>query len=105
MSQQEMSFEGNGENRQEYYQPVFEQSAQKVSPRPLSKTTALKIRLWLAYLSLALAMVASFLLGGQNWDIGVENIAPHWVVLLAVYLVIITVNVAVNIFIASRYRR
>ena len=105
MSQQEMSFEGNRENRQEYHQHDFERFGQKVYPPTLNKATALRIRIWFAYISIVLAMLVSFVLGGQNWDIGVGNIAPHWVFLLTIYLVIIGVNVIINIYIARRYRR
>ncbi len=105
MSQQEMSFEGNRESRQEYHQRDFEHSGQKVYPRTLNKATALRVRMWLSYVSLALAMLISFVLGGQSWDIGVGNIAPHWVFLLIFYLIIIGVNVIINIYIVRRYKR
>ena len=105
MSQQEMSFEGNRENRQEYHQHDFERSGQKIYPQMLNKATALRIRSWLPYISLALAMLMSFILGGQSWNIGEGNIAPHWVILLIVYLFIIVLHVSTNIFIAHRYKR
>ncbi len=102
MSQQEMNFEDiNREQEFEYHQHSSEHARQKVYPQTINKKTGLQIRTWIAYISLALAIVMSFVLGGQNWDIGVGNIAPHWVVLLTVYLIIIGVNVAINVFIAK----
>ncbi len=113
MPQQEMNYEGaNREERSGFYQHPFGQSGQKVYPHYVGREVALRIRAWVAYVSLALVMVASFIYayfgvafnGGQNAPGGTQ-VTDDVRILSAVYLVIIGVNVVVNIFIAKKYRR
>ncbi len=106
MSYQEMSYEGgNHEEEPQFYQHFSGKSGQKIYPRVISRESALRIRTWKAFISLAIAMLMSFVLGGHGWDTGVDiagiSIAPHWVCLLTIYLAII----AVNIYVARKYKR
>ena len=113
MSQQEMNYEGiNREERPNFYQQSSEISGQKVHPHRIGREVALRIRLWIAYISLVLVMGATFIYayfgvalnGGQNMPGGTQ-VTDDVRILSAIYLVIIGVNVIVNIFIAKRYRR
>ncbi len=106
MSYQEMNYEGSNHGEEsQFYQHLSGQLGQKVYPRMISRERVLRIRTWITLFSLAIAMLMSFVLGGHGWDTGVYiagmSIAPHWVCLLAIYLAII----AVNIFVARKYRR
>ncbi len=113
MSQQEMNYEGvNREERPDFYRHSSRTSGQKVHPHRIDREVALRIRLWIAYISLALIMGATFIYayfgvalnGGQNMPGGTQ-VTDDVRILSAVYLAVIGVNVAINIFIAKRYRR
>ena len=106
MSYQEMNYEGiNHEEEPRFYRHLSGQMGQKVYPRMRSREKGLQIRIWIAFASLVIAMLMSFVLGGHGWNMGFYingiGIAPYWVCLLTIYLVII----AVNIFVARRFRR
>ena len=113
MSQQEMNYKGiQHENRDDFYQHSFRQPGQKVYPHRISREGASRIRLWIAYISLALVMAATFIYaytgvafnGGENMP-GEPQVIDDVRNLAIVYLVIIGVNVAVNIFIMKKYKR
>lgn len=106
MSYQEMNYESNNYKEEaQFYPHISGQIGQKVYPRTRSREKGLRIQLWTAFISIGIAMLMSFVLGGHGWNTGPYindiSIAPYWVCLLAVYLAII----AVNIFVARRYRR
>lgn len=108
-----MDYDGiNREERPEFYQYFSRLSKQKVYPQYGGREVALRIRLWIAYISLALVMGATFIYayfgvalnGGENMPGGTQ-VTDDVRILSIAYLVIIGVNVVVNIFIAKKYRR
>ena len=108
-----MNYEGiNREERPNFYQHSSEISGQKVHSRRVGKEVVLRIRLWISYISLALVMGATFIYaytgvalnGGVNMP-GEPQVIDDVRNLAIVYLIVIGVNVAINIFIAKRYRR
>ncbi|HCI80102.1 MAG TPA: hypothetical protein DHW02_10485 [Ktedonobacter sp.] len=109
MSQQEMGFEGSHyEQNPEYalhaqhYSDQYGQSqiAQKLPRKLSSKKMAMRIQLWTAYISLFIAMVLSFLIGGQDWGTLIYSIVPTTgILLLVLYTAIIIVNILVFVLV------
>ena len=105
MSQQEISSEGShyAQNPEyaphaQHYSAQFGQSqiAQKLPRKLSSQKMAMRIQLWTAYISLFVAMILSFLIGGQDWG----NPTYYFVgttgtLLLTFYVAIIIVNILV----------
>ncbi len=113
MSQQEMNYKGvKREERADFFQHSTATSGQKVHPHNLSREDALKARLLIAYISLALVMAATFMIyvSGAFFNVGDSSpgdpqLSANIQSLPTVYLVIIGINVAINIFIAKRYKK
>lgn len=114
MSQQEMSFEGSHYERNPEYAPSTQhysaqygqsQVAQKLPRRMLSKKTAMRIQLWTAYISLFVAMVLSFLIGGKDWGTPTYSIiSTTGDMLLFFYIAIIVVNILVFVLVNFNVR-
>ena len=97
MSQQEMGFESSHYEQNPEYAPQAQhysdqygqsQFAQKLPRHLSSQKMAMRIQLWTAYISLLIAMVLSFLLGGYDWG-----------GLLTFYIAIIALNVLVFVLV------
>ena len=90
MSQQEMNYDSiHHEERRDFHQHDLSQQGQKIYPHNHNQVVALRIRLWTAYLSLALFFM--IVAGGDSASLAL--------------LIVIMVNVLVALVVAVNYRR